>query len=49
MDGKLRKWNGWVLGGLEKKMYSLAGENGAPVARNSEEAVRRLGVLEAAQ
>ena len=49
VDGKLRKWNGWVLGGLEKKMYSSAGENGASVAGNGEEVVRRLGVLEATQ
>ena len=40
MNGKLRKWNGWTLGGLRKKMESLAGEDGAPVGGNGEEAVK---------
>ena len=31
---------GWSLGSLGKKMGSLVGEDGAPVAGNGEEAVR---------
>ena len=43
MDEKLRKGDGWVLGGLEKKMYSPTGENGALVLGNGRKAVRGLG------
>ena len=38
MDEKLRKWNGWVLGGLDKKKRNLADENGVLLAGNGEEA-----------
>ena len=43
VDGKLRKVDRSGLGGLGKKKRSLAGKNGAPVAGNGREAVRRLG------
>ena len=49
VDGKLRKVDRSGLGGLGKKKRSFASENGAPVAKNRREAVRRLGVLEMEQ
>ena len=40
VDEKLRKGDGWTLGGLGKKMGGLAGENGPLVVFIGKEVVR---------